>query len=59
MNIVEVKDDKIVMDKELNNLDLFTLDFIRILEKYGTYALVSGYVAILFGRSRIYTGTCF
>lgn len=42
----------IQIDRELNDLDLFVLEFVRILEKYTPYALVSGYVALLFGRSR-------
>jgi len=40
------------LDKELNDLDLFVLEFTKILEKYTPYAVVSGYVALLFGRSR-------
>ncbi len=40
------------LDRELSNLDLFVLQFVKILEKYTPYALVSGYVALLFGRSR-------
>lgn len=42
----------IKLEKELNNLDLFVLDFVQILEKYTDYAVVSGYVALLFGRAR-------
>jgi len=41
------------LDKELNSLDVFTLDFCSILEKLNiNYVLVSGYVSILFGRNR-------
>lgn len=40
------------LNKELNDLDLFVLEFTKILEKYTPYAVVSGYVALLFGRSR-------
>ncbi len=44
---------KIILEKELNDLDLFTLDFVNILNKLAIkYVIVSGYVAILFGRSR-------
>ena len=41
------------LDKELNSLDRFVLDYVSVLdrEKIG-YVIVSGYVAILFGRSR-------
>ena len=42
----------IVSQKYLTLLDLFVLDFIRILEPVTPYVIVSGYVAILFGRSR-------
>ncbi|MBI2134659.1 hypothetical protein HYU09_01600 [Candidatus Woesearchaeota archaeon] len=45
--------DKIILDKIVNNLDRFALDFVKILEKKADYVLVSGYVSILFGRSRI------
>jgi hypothetical protein len=45
--------DRIILDqKVLTNLDRFVLDFIRILETQTPYVIVSGYVAILFGRSR-------
>lgn len=40
------------LDKILNELDLLVLDFIRILEKHALYVIVSGYVAILLGRTR-------
>lgn len=42
----------IILERELSELDLFVLSFVQILEKYVSYTLVSGYVAILFGRSR-------
>ncbi len=38
--------------KIINELDRFTIDFINILEKYTNYVIVSGYPAILLGRSR-------
>lgn len=38
--------------KVLTGLDRFVLDFLRILEGKTSYVIVSGYVAILFGRSR-------
>jgi len=43
----------IEIDRELSELDIFTIDFIKILEKYTKYVLVSGYVSILLGRARI------
>lgn len=43
----------IKLDKELNELDKFVVNFIEILERNSMkYVIVSGYVAILFGRSR-------
>ena len=47
------KGNKIVFKKELNALDKLTIDFTSILNKLEIkYVLVSGYVSILFGRSR-------
>lgn len=42
----------IKLDKVENELDRLVLDFVKILEKHTKYVIVSGYVAILFGRSR-------
>ena len=42
----------IEINRELSELDNFTIGFIRILEKHADYVLVSGYVSILLGRSR-------
>lgn len=42
----------IELDKPLTELDLFVLKFIRIIEKYTDYVIISGYVSILLGRSR-------
>ena len=46
------KKKKIVLQKELSNLDKLVLKFIKILEKYMDYVIVSGYVSILLGRTR-------
>ena len=44
---------KIEIEEELNNLDKFAIDFTSVLNKLNIkYVLVSGYVSILFGRSR-------
>ncbi len=40
---------EITLEKELNKLDAFVLDFVANLDKY---VIVSGYVSILLGRSR-------
>ncbi|MBI5392643.1 hypothetical protein HZA96_02130 [Candidatus Woesearchaeota archaeon] len=47
-----ISKNEIEINKELSDLDVFTLAFIRILEKYTQYIVISGYVAILLGRSR-------
>jgi hypothetical protein len=39
-------------EKRITLLDRFVLDFLRVLEPRTPYVIVSGYVAILFGRSR-------
>ena len=40
---------EIILNKNINELDKFVLDFCR---NFDNYVLVSGYVSILFGRSR-------
>lgn len=50
MKFIDKKTIKI--DREISDLDNFTLDFIKILEKNTDYVIVSGYVAILLGRAR-------
>jgi hypothetical protein len=43
---------EIILNRELSELDKFVFDFIRILEKYVDYVIISGYISILLGRSR-------
>jgi hypothetical protein len=52
MTEMKFTNSKIEIDRELSDLDIFTLDFVKILEKYTNYVIVSGYVAILLGRAR-------
>ena len=47
-----VNKNTIKLDKEVNELDKFVLNFIKILQKHTDYVIVSGYVAILLGRDR-------
>src|SRR3989344_8505726 len=47
-----LKKGEIYSNKILNELDKFVIDFVTILEKYTQYVIVSGYVAIVLGRSR-------
>src|SRR3989338_4893669 len=50
---MEFSKGKITFDKELSDLDRFVLDFVDILNFCKIkYVIVSGYVSILFGRSR-------
>jgi hypothetical protein len=50
---IEIEAEKIYLkNKVVSKLDLFVADFINILKKYTDYVVVSGYVSILFGRSR-------
>lgn len=49
----EFKGNKIKFNRELSGLDKLVLKFTRVLEKQGVeYVIISGYIAILFGRSR-------
>ncbi len=50
MNMEYIENKKeIILNRELNELDKFVIDFTSLLDHY---VLVSGYVSILFGRSR-------
>lgn len=50
---MEFSKKRISMEKTMSSLDRFVFDFCNILEKEGIrYVVVSGYVAIVFGRSR-------
>lgn len=42
----------IELEKEINEVDELVFKFVKILEKYTSYVIVSGYVAILLGRDR-------
>jgi hypothetical protein len=51
--IPQIKGNKVVFNKERNALDNFVISFAEILDSLNiNYVIVSGYVAILFGRSR-------
>jgi hypothetical protein len=51
---IEFKDDQIIFDRELSLLDSFVLSFTEHLQTNNIkYVIISGYVAILFGRSRM------
>ena len=40
------------LNRIINELDKFVLDFVKILEKHAKYVIISGYISILFGRAR-------
>lgn len=50
---MEFTGDEVVIHKPANGLDRLILDVAKILDRVGVqYAVVSGYVAVLFGRAR-------
>lgn len=49
---IEIKGKEILINRELSELDKFVFDVIDLLERHARYVIVSGYVTILFGRSR-------
>ena len=50
---LEFKGNRIKLERELSNLDKLVIKFVRILDRLGIdYVIISGYIAILFGRSR-------
>ncbi len=49
----EFSENKIVFNREFSELDKLVLRFVKILDSLGIdYVIISGYIAILFGRSR-------
>jgi hypothetical protein len=50
---IEFKEDKVIFNRVLSDLDKFVIDFVKILNHSRIeYVIVSGYVSILFGRAR-------
>ncbi|MBS3749255.1 MAG: hypothetical protein KGY65_08445 [Candidatus Thermoplasmatota archaeon] len=47
-----IDSEHIEIDRELSDLDKFTIEFTNILKKYIDYVIISGYVAIVLGRAR-------
>jgi len=47
-----VNPNKVLLEREMNELDKLVIDFISILKKHVDYVIISGYVSLLFGRSR-------
>lgn len=51
-NAYSIKEDTIIINRELNKLDLFVKAFLNILKKHSDYLIVSGFVSISTGRTR-------
>lgn len=49
---MEFEPGRIIIDRELSDLDKFAIEFIEILKRHTKYVIVSGYVSIIFGRAR-------
>ncbi len=50
---ITFSENNIKFNKKINNLDGFVIEFTKILKKHDIkYVIISGYVSILFGRSR-------
>ena len=52
LNMEWLDDKTLQLDKELNSIDEFVLDFVKIIQQHTPYVIISGYVSILLGRSR-------
>ena len=51
-NSYEIKNDVLIIKRDLTDLDLFLKDFLGVLKKYSGYLVVSGFVSIATGRIR-------
>ena len=47
-----IGDKKIKLDRIISSLDSFVLEAVNLISKHTDYVIVSGYVSILFGRTR-------
>ena len=47
-----IKNNEVLVNRRINDLDRFAIEVIEIIEKYTKYVIIAGYVAIFFGRSR-------
>jgi len=52
MTIEKKRESIVIRNRHLSQLDLFVSRVLDTLTKYSPYVIISGYVAILFGRSR-------
>jgi predicted nucleotidyltransferase len=49
---MELVNNNIILKRIPSELDKFAVEFLKILEKYSDYVVISGYVSILLGRTR-------
>ena len=47
-----IKDETIIINRKLTELDIFVKDFLEVLKKHSDYLIVSGFVSISTGRIR-------
>jgi len=47
-----IKNNTIIINRDLNKLDLFVKDFLDVLKRHTSYLIVSGFVSISTGRTR-------
>jgi hypothetical protein len=52
MTSFRILNNKIPIRKEITELDTFVLELVQMIQEYCKYVIISGYVAIFFGRSR-------
>ncbi|MFH0700955.1 MAG: hypothetical protein V2A62_00795 [Candidatus Woesearchaeota archaeon] len=50
--MIFIGDQRIKLEKPLNDLDRLVLRFVNILKKHVDYVIISGYVSLLLGRTR-------
>ena len=49
---IEFKEKEIQLKRDITDLDKFVFETVKIIEKHTKYVIISGYIAILFGRTR-------
>ena len=50
---MHITPNEITTDRQLSALDIFAVAFSEIIQRHTPYVIVSGYVSILLGRSRV------
>ena len=52
VKIYKFENERIILERELNELDNFVENFLKVLKKHSDYLIVSGFVSISTGRTR-------